>query len=289
MSALHHREIKGKYERPSKYKAHLGKLNSTGIEFPVSLRDIDKFEKNNPEIKLNVFGYEKSVHILRINKTDPQNAIDLLFINNEQNQHYCWIKNFSRLVRAQVTKHEHRSYFCKRCLNKFTTLEKLSKHIEICKENSACKIEVPKPGETITFKNFKKSMRVPFVIYADFEDSATPNPEKSYTEKYQKHTQSGFCYYVKKLGEENYAEPVVYRGEDCVQKFCEMIEEEVKEIAEIYKNIIPLEMTAEDNEKFQSAVDCHICSKKLCNNKTILFKKDPIHKSCLPKEYKYAT
>ena len=65
-----------------------------------------------------------------------------------------------------------------------------------------------------------------------------------------------------------------------------MIEEEVKEIAEIYKNIIPLEMTAEDNEKFQSAVDCHICSKKLCNNNTIPFKKEPIHQSCLPDKYK---
>ena len=151
---------------------------------------------------------------------------------------------------------------------------------------------MPKPGETITFKNFNKLMRVPFVIYADFEaitekiDSATPNPEKSYTEKYKKHKPSGFCYYVKCEGEENYAEPAVYRGEDCVKKFCEMIEEEVKEIVEIYKNIISLEMTAEDNEKFQSAVDCHICNKKLNNNKTILFKKDPIHNSCLPEEYK---
>ena len=137
-------------------------------------------------------------------------------------------------------------------------------------------------------------MRVPFVIYADFEaitekiDSATPNLEKSYTEKYKKHTPSGFCCYVKCEGEENYAEPAVHRGKDCVQKFCEMIEEEAKEIANIYKIIIPLEMTKEDNEKFQSAVDCHICNKKLNNNKTIFFKKDPIHKSCLPKEYKDA-
>ena len=82
----------------------MGKLNLTGIEVPVSLKDIDKFEKNNPKIKVNVFGYEKTVHILRLNKTDPQNAIDLLFISSEENQHYCWIKNFSRLVRAQVTK-----------------------------------------------------------------------------------------------------------------------------------------------------------------------------------------
>ena len=255
------------------------------------MKDIDKFEKNNPEIRVNVFGYDKSVHISRINKTDPQNAIDLLFITNKEKQHYCWIKNFSRLVRAQVTKYEHKAYFCKRCLNHFSTPEKLNEHIEICKENSACKIEVPNQGKTIEFKNHKKSMRVPFVIYADFEaitekiDSATPNPEKSYTEKYQKHTPSGFCYYVKKEGNENYAEPVVYRGEDCVEKFCTMIEEELKEIAEIYKNIIPLEMTAEDNEKFQSAVDCHICNEKLCNNKTIPFKKEPIHQSCLPDKY----
>ena len=40
-----------------------------------------------------------------------------------------------------------------------------------------------------------------------------------------------------------------------------MIEGEVKEIQNIYKNIIPLEMTKEDNEKFQSAVDCHNCIK----------------------------
>ena len=166
----------------------MGKLNFTYIEFPVSLKDIDKFEKNNPEIKVNVFEYEKSVHILRVDKTDPQNAIDLLLITNEENQHYCWIKNFSRLVSSQVSKHDHKSYFWKRCLNKFPTPEKLNEHIEICKKNSACKIEVPKPGETNTFKNLKKSMRVPFVIYADFEaitekmDSATPNPEKSYTQ-----------------------------------------------------------------------------------------------------------
>ena len=80
-------------------------------------------------------------------------------------------------------------------------------------------------------------------------DSCTPNPEKSYTEKYQKHTPSGFCYYVKCEGDEYYAEAVVYKGEDCVQKFCEMIEEEVKEIQNIHENIIPLEMTKEGNEK----------------------------------------
>ena len=84
----------------------MGKLIFTGIEFPVSLKDIDKFENQGPEIKVNVSGYERSVHILWLNQADPQNAIDLLFITNEENQHYCWIKNFSRLVSSQVSNHD---------------------------------------------------------------------------------------------------------------------------------------------------------------------------------------
>ena len=42
---------------------------------------------------------------------------------------------------------------------------------------------------------------------------------KNRSPKNIKNTPSGFCYYVKCEGEENYPEPVVYRGEDCVQKF----------------------------------------------------------------------
>ena len=109
---------------PSQYKKYVGKINFTDIEFPVSLKDIDKFEKQNPEIKVNVFEYEKCGHILRLNITDPQNAIDLLFMTNEENQHYCWIKSFPRLVRAQVTKHKAAVFFYKRCLNKFASPEK---------------------------------------------------------------------------------------------------------------------------------------------------------------------
>ena len=37
-----------------------------GIEYPVRLEDIDKFEKQNPSISITVFGYEeKSVYPLR--------------------------------------------------------------------------------------------------------------------------------------------------------------------------------------------------------------------------------
>ena len=91
------------YGLPSKCKDYLNALNFTGINVPYSLKYIDKFEQRNPENKLNTFGYEKGIYVLRRNKTDPRNAIDLLSISNEENQHHCWIKNSSALVPLQVT------------------------------------------------------------------------------------------------------------------------------------------------------------------------------------------
>ena len=71
LSALHYNKIKKSPERQSKYNAHSGRFNFTVIEFPASLQDIDQFEKQYPETRMNVFGYERGVHISRLNKTDP--------------------------------------------------------------------------------------------------------------------------------------------------------------------------------------------------------------------------
>ena len=292
LSALHYDDIKYNPERVTKYKLYLDELNFKGIKFPVSLKDIDKFEKQNPQ-SINVYGYEKEVYVLRTSKKDPQNAIDLLLMTEGRKKHYCWIKNLSALLNKQVSVNNKKKYFCKLCMISFTSEEKLNDHITLCQNNDSCKIELPKEGETIVFKNYNRSMRVPFVIYADFEaitekiDTCEPNPEESYTQNYQKHTPSGFCYYVKCSYDDDYAKPVVYRGEDCVEKFVEMIEEEVIDIYDIYKNKIPLKMTKNDWVKFRNSTHCHICKKELSNDKVIVLKKDPIHKSCTPEELKH--
>ena len=38
----------------------------------------------------------------------------------------------------------------------FTSEEKLYDHITLCQNNDACKIELPKEGETIVFKNHNR-------------------------------------------------------------------------------------------------------------------------------------
>ena len=62
---------------------------------------------------------------------------------------------------------------------------------------------MPEEDPIVKFQNFNRSMRVPFILYADFESLIKPiktfvlNPEKSYTKKYQEHKPSSFCYYIK--------------------------------------------------------------------------------------------
>ena len=101
------------------------------------------------------------------------------------------------------TKNKTRKYFCKCCLQCFSSQEFLIKHEEDClvindKQNVKLK------SGTITFKNYFKQIPVPFKIYAGFEcilkkvesKSSEYNSNSSCTRKYQDHIPCSFVYNV---------------------------------------------------------------------------------------------
>ena len=98
-------------------KSKRDQLNMGGIEFPVSLKSIDKVEKQNPSISINVFGYEDCVYPLRVSKVVDKTAINLLLISDDEKQHYCLINNMSRLLSSQTGNQQHTSHYCMKCLN----------------------------------------------------------------------------------------------------------------------------------------------------------------------------
>ena len=65
-----------------------------GIGYPVSLKDIDKFERQNPNISITVFGYEgKSVYPLRnSNNTDREHKIRLMLIEQDGVNITVWLR-----------------------------------------------------------------------------------------------------------------------------------------------------------------------------------------------------
>ena len=77
-------------------------LNMRGIEYPVSLKDLGKYEKQNPSLSITVLGHEeKGVYPLRISdRVDRDRNIILLLI--EGVKHYCLVKSLCRLLSSQV-------------------------------------------------------------------------------------------------------------------------------------------------------------------------------------------
>ena len=252
-------------------------LNMEGIEYPVSLKDIKRFEKQNLEISVSVLGYSKDekIYPLRISKKENKrkNNIVLLLIKDGDNSHYCIAKNLSALLSSQVNKHKSKLYFCLNCLNGFDTMEKLEKHKEYCDEEESIKINMPKPDTYIKFKNYIHSEKAPFTIYADFEsllkplDTCKPDPNKSYTLKYQKHEPLSFRYFIKSFDESVYKSELreyIKENEedpDPIDVFLNWLEADVKIISELGNK--PMKITLKEQEQFYKASNCWICENLL--------------------------
>ena len=264
-------------------------LNMEGIQYPVSLRGIDRFEHLNPEISITVLGYneEEKVYPLKVSKyTGCEHDIVLLLIKDGENSHYCLVKNISALLSSQINNHKGTRYFCLNCFNSFKSPDSLDKHKEYCYNNECVKISMPPQNTFLRFKNFRYSEKAPFAIYADFEslikplDNCDPDPNRSYTKKYQKHEPISFCYYIKcfnnNLCKEIFNDDTKRKqlntyiktkpeDPDAIDVFIKWLEDDVKFLA----NIEPKKMifTKEDEKQFNTASDCWICGEELGNDR----------------------
>ena len=86
-----------------KLRVQSEKINCKGIKFRVELSDLKKFENQNKEISINVFGYEREIYLLRISEENRMYKINLLLIEKDGKKHYCLIKNMNRLLSMQVS------------------------------------------------------------------------------------------------------------------------------------------------------------------------------------------
>ena len=109
-------------------------------------------------------------------------------ITNENNSHYVYIKDFNRFI-YNKTKCKNKKYFCKYCLQCFSSESVLVEHKETYLKTNG-KQTVKLRSGSIKSKNHFKQLAVPFKIYADLEfnmkrvRSSDRNNNTSYTKKY---------------------------------------------------------------------------------------------------------
>ncbi|XP_050677400.1 uncharacterized protein LOC126974058 isoform X2 [Leptidea sinapis] len=271
-------------QRVSSYSKYSNKLNFDGVTFPVKMTDIQKVERLN-NLSVNVFGLEynckKKVHELvgplYLTKSRKIVHINLLFISHGTINHFCYIKNLSRLVSGQISNHEHAIYICDGCLLHFSTNDKLSAH----QLNDCChiKVELPSTEKTLKdwfgqpisnnvlkFDKFNKMLQIPFVIYADFEAFLNPiqtcfnDPSKPYTTNVHKHEVYSFGYYIKCSYDDSLSKYETYSGPHCTHVFMNQLYKDLEVICTKNSFVIsPKPLTSNDNEIISQCKDCFIC------------------------------
>ena len=252
------------------------------ITFPMKVKNICVWERNN-DIGVNVFGYDEDVKKLyTIRIVELKNPINTINLYLHDDNHYCVIQDLGRLVSTQLSKKNHGKDICLRCLNAFGRLTKkerqkdperkslLELHEEICSGQKLQRSVYPNPGDTIKFRNHERLHDVPFVVYADFESFVSPiqyaeqDPSKSFTNKYQDHVPSGFCYVIKCMDETVYPTKTVlktasYEGEDMGKSFVETLTEDLRPIYEILKTPKPIIMSKSEKNRHEKTESCYAC------------------------------
>ena len=157
-------------DRVSKYKPHICSIITSGITYSTRLSDIMKFERDNPNVSINVFGYEEyEIYPLRITPSSGRrHHVNLLLLTADDRKHYCLINNTSRLF-SSLSKHNGRSFYCDYCLHRFCEERLLTEHVPHCLPYGEQKIRLPMKEEEkmVCFRNYTYCHKVPFAIYAD--------------------------------------------------------------------------------------------------------------------------
>ena len=165
------------------------------------------------------------------------------------------------------------------CLNGFRTESARDKHYEYCNSNGHVKVKMPTEKEKwLKFHNGQYQFKVPFMLYADFESISKPVDERyrvrmntmkterkgkvPYPEKINTHVPSGWCVHST-FAHGDVADPLkIYRGKDCMEKFVEYIEEEVKRLYDTFLQQPMIRLSDVLKREHEAAEKCHICLKE---------------------------
>ena len=127
---------------------------------------------------------------------------------------------------------ENKKYFCRCCLQCFSSENALTEHKENCLVING-KQNVKLGKGSISFKNYSKQLPAPFKIYANYECILRPTSSKkvsdkngSYTEKNQTHIPCSFAYKVVCVDNKFSKDVVMCRRKNAAYKFIEAILEE---------------------------------------------------------------
>ena len=219
--------------RTSNYSMHTNKLILNGLEFPMKIKDIPKFENLN-NLNVNVFELTKTVLTpIHTNTNYDQPQTDLLLYQN----HYCLITK----VHCLINKDSHMKWVCRRCLTAFSSEDILSQHIDRCQKQQPTNITFSWKDH-LKFEDYHMKVPIPIRVYADFECINQPTDDH----------------------EAAAAIAPINNSKVLFKQIPIAVMLTLEKLANIYfETNIPLEITPEEEESFQQSKVCWLCEQAL--------------------------
>ena len=185
---------------------------------------------------------------------------------------YGVVKDAALLVN---TKHEGSKFFCTKC-GFYTTKDYLwEQHGSLCSRDVVTQMEkYPSQNRRFMyFKNYGRTVRHPFVVYADCEAFLEPiegpskNPSKTYTQKQHHHTMFCWSYYIKSYNQDVFPDTlrtgfITTEKDDVPRDFVNSLFGDCKSLQKILNTEIPMKLSDSQQEGFENSVRCYVCDVK---------------------------
>jgi len=149
-------------------------LNMEGIQSPVQLSSIGKFESQNPDILVSRLYHDRDqivpIHTSTFADHRKYHVTLLMITDGKEKFYYLSVQSMSRLVLIGA-KYKSKYYVSHYCLYPSWKEDQLMNHTIMCRQHQSQQIRYLTPGkdDDLKFTKFHYQFTVPFVIYADFE------------------------------------------------------------------------------------------------------------------------
>ncbi len=264
----------------------------------------EHFEQLNQHLHIQIYAFEASdsakrwediivIYSSRLPTHPNTKKIYLLLVEDpvqRGNKHWVLISNKSRLFQLAAG---NKIDICDRCLLRMP-FHKLKEHELLCKNVGEVKVSYPHVDNAfVSFRNYRKKIPAPFIIYADFEcilcdkniDLVSTDPQLEQDESIiNVHVPNAYAFKRVCNFDQQYNAPlqlystteenIYYDAKglavsDVGEHFIETLRIERHKIFEIIKKVLiegrDLIMNEEAERKFQEATHCHICTLPFSN------------------------
>jgi len=253
---------------PKEYLQHEHRLNTQNLTYPVTIRQIPQFEKDNG-LCINVHAQtqtrgKRKLFFRYLSKNVGKKRVDLLL----HKKHFSLITSFTRLLNYSGKNPRTLCQTCGRHILKMKeqTCRACQKRGFSVVDEQISMLEFPQRGARQKFANFKNVAPHPFVFYCDLETMLVDvEDEKRSKVKRQKMHQPIAIGYLRVSTRKKYTQttPVIHTGKDCIEKFYASLKKEIQYMDEKLAKNHPLDMSEEQERLHEEAESCYVCEKFL--------------------------